>query len=70
MAIATGEYRFVRARMKARRHEGKRAVGATASIIVLSTICCNCSSFRLSPVIIFRTVKSSAFEIYPSLSMS
>lgn len=39
-------------------------------MIVLSTICCNCWSFKLFPTIIFNTKNSSPFEISPSRSMS
>lgn len=42
----------------------------SASMIVLSTICCSYTSFRLLPTIIFSTMNSSPFEMYPSRSMS
>lgn len=39
-------------------------------MIVLSTICCNCWSFKLLPTIIFNTKNSSPFEMRPSRSIS
>lgn len=42
----------------------------SALIIVLSTSCYNYTSVRLVPTIIFSTVNSSPFEMYPSLLMS
>ena len=42
----------------------------SALIMVLSTNCYNYTSFKLFPTLIFRTVKSSPFDIKPSLFMS
>ena len=35
----------------------------SASMIVLSTICCNCASFKLFPTIILSTRNNSPFEM-------
>ena len=42
----------------------------SALMMVLSTSCYSCTSLRLLPTIILSTVKSSPFEMYPSLLIS
>mmetsp|Transcript_21178 Transcript_21178/g.55074 ORF Transcript_21178/g.55074 Transcript_21178/m.55074 type:complete len:219 (-) Transcript_21178:88-744(-) len=46
------------------------SLSLSASMMVLSTICCSCTSVKFAPTIIFNTVKSSPFEMNPSPSTS